>query len=435
MRVFLLILTFIICQSGLIFSSNTKKVKEKPTGEEIFGSNKIHEIRIQFLQCQAWDSLVKIKIHKDSLSVSKYLQGNVEVDGMKFYSCGIRIKGESSYDFYPGNKKSLKINFGEFIKKQKLFGLKTINLNNGFKDPTFMREKLYLDFMREEGLPVPRCSYANVYLNNEHLGFYILVEEINKDFLKRNFNNQNGSFFKGEPNATFSYLGEDQLNYQYNYKNKSESQEAFVELMELVRSVNKFQNARLNGAPNLEDIFNVENCLRIFAINSLFLNVDAYNLLYPHNFYLYKNEETHKFEWLPYDGNYAFCAFSPIFTEREAQDLNVFYVHNKFENPLLRMLFANKEYREFYVSYIKRLLEGKFSEEKIAERIDKLAISIRSQVYFDEKKMYSNSEFEQNLHSTLGQKSDPGAFIPGLKDFVHHRIDAIRKQIEKLDEK
>lgn len=104
MRVFLLILTFIICQSGLIFSSNTKKVKEKPTGEEIFGSNKIHEIRIQFLQCQAQDSLVKIKIHKDSLSVSKYLQGNVEVDGMKFYSCGIRIKGESSYDFYPGNK-------------------------------------------------------------------------------------------------------------------------------------------------------------------------------------------------------------------------------------------------------------------------------------------------------------------------------------------
>ena len=45
-------------------------------------------------------------------------------------------------------------------------GLKKFNLNNGFKDPTFLREKMTLDFCRRHGITAPRCTYANLYRND-----------------------------------------------------------------------------------------------------------------------------------------------------------------------------------------------------------------------------------------------------------------------------
>jgi len=418
------LLTFTLSNA---FSQQKKgTVKEMP-GCEIFDTEKIHEIRINFLQPAAWDSLVQHKELRDSLNRKRYLQGNVEVNGKSYYSCGIRIKGESSYDFYPGKKKSLKINFGEFVKKQKLNGLKTINLNNAFRDPTFMREKLFLDFLRSEKIAAPRCAFANVYLNDELLGLYVLVEEINKGFLKHNFGNKNGWFFKGEPKATFKYMGENILEYQSDYKNKTKSIEGYSDLIDLIRIA--------NDQGDIERVFNVEECLKIFAITSLFMNVDAYNILHRHNYYLYKNTSTQKFEWIPYDANYSFCAFSSVFTLNDAENLSVFYIKNNHDVPLLRTLLGVKKYRDFYSEYIKGLLSKKDIEKDITDEIDMLSLRIQKYVYADTLKMYTNAEFEDNLNKTLGDVLDPGAFIPGLKPFIRKRIEAVRLELNLKKEK
>jgi len=411
------------------FSQSPKGQEKKKAGEGIFMDGIVHEIQINFLQCNAWDSLFMIKKMRDSLRIKRYLQGNVFVDGKQYYSCGVRIKGESSFDFYPGRKKSFKINFGKYVKKQRMDGLKTLNLNNAFKDPSFMREKIYLDFLRGEGLPAPRCSYANVYVNGEHMGLYVITEEINKGFLKQNFGNKNGAFFKGEPRATLKYLGENIVKYQEDYRNKSKLVNPYPKLKDLIRSINQYSIADGSTFSDLDSIFNVEDCLKVYAITSLFMNVDAYNLLYPHNYYLYSNTSSKKFEWIPYDGNYAFCAFSKELTLTKAQELSVFYIYNGEEMPLVRYLFGFEKYRDFYANYIAHLLRDKFTEDQLNERIDKLAIKIRKSVYEDNHKMYSNADFEKNIHSTIGDEKDPGAFIPGLKSFVHKRIKAVKKEL------
>lgn len=413
----------------MLFSIGNSDPKDTVAGARIFNVDMIHEVRIRFIQCEPWDSLFLMKKERDSLRIKRYMQGNVEVNGKKYYSCGVRIKGESSFDYYPGKKKSLKIKFGEFIKKQKLDGLKTINLNNAFRDPSFMREKLYLDFMRKEGLSVPRCSYANVYFNDEYLGFYVLTEEVDRGFLERNFQNKKGAFFKGEPKATFAYLGEDQLEYEGDYRNKNKTTEEYAQLMELIRIINAKKEETGEASFAIQNVFNVESCLKIFAITSLFLNVDAYNLLYPHNFYLYKNADTEKFEWIPYDGNYALCAFSPVFTMDEAQKLSVFYLHDSFDNPLTELLFSKDEYRKFYTDYIVYLLKDKFTHRALSNEIEVLARKIRRSVYYDSLKMYSNSDFETNIKSTIGDANDVGAFIPGLESFIVQRIKAVKKEL------
>jgi spore coat protein CotH len=93
------------------------------------------------------------------------------------------------------------------VSGQKYDGLKAINLNNGFKDPTFMREKLMLDFCQRNVIPAPRCTYANIYVNDTLWGFYTLVEQVNTTFLKRWFPENNGNLFKGDPNGTLQWFG------------------------------------------------------------------------------------------------------------------------------------------------------------------------------------------------------------------------------------
>jgi len=416
----------LLCASP-IFAQEVSEKKDTLRGDRIFEVDIIHEVRISFLQCDPWDSLFLMKKERDSLEIKKYMQANVEVNGVKFYSSGVRIKGESSFEFYPGKKKSLKINFGKYIKKQKLDGLKTINLNNAFRDPSFIREKLYLDFMRKEGLPVPRCTYANVYVNGEYMGLYSLVEEINKGFLNRNFQNKKGAFFKGEPKASFEFLGDQIVDYQSRYRNKKDSIDGFSELIDLIKVVNGKENGAQVG---FNEMFNIEDCLKIFAITNLFVNIDAYNIHYPHNFYLYRNMQTGKFEWIPYDGNYAFCAFSPEFNLEQAQQLDIFYQYEKKNSPLMKFILANPEYRKFYLDYINYLLDGKFSKIALGDEIDKLVLRIRRSVYYDTHKMYSNEDFEKNINETIGDHNDVGAFVPGLKSFLDKRIDFLNKELK-----
>lgn len=78
--------------------------KKKDYGKEFFEKDSIHVIKISFIQCNYWDSLTHYRKIQDSLDISNYMQSTVIVDNKRFYSCGIRFKGESSYEFYPGKR-------------------------------------------------------------------------------------------------------------------------------------------------------------------------------------------------------------------------------------------------------------------------------------------------------------------------------------------
>jgi len=404
--------------------------KEKQIGNLFFCKDTVHEIKIYINQCNAWDSLIKYK--NDTLN--QFIQANISIDKKMYYSVGCRLKGESSFDFYPGHKKSIKIKFNKYIKKQKLDGLSNLNLNNGFKDPTLMREKLFFDFLRKERVPAPRCTYSNIYLNNEYLGLYCICEQINQDFYSNNFGNRDGNSYKGDPMATFQYLGENAEIYYPKYSKESNSAaNNWIDLLTFIKTLNDSISSDEVYKTNLDKIFNVENCIKIWVITNFFVNVDAYNLLYPHNFYLYKNTSTGKFEWIPYDANYAFAAWTPIFSEQQATNLSILYLPIQInQRPLLKRIMNNKIYKAFYITYAKQLLKTSFTQENINKEIDKLAFLIRKDIYPDKAKMYSNDNFETNIDKTIGDVNDPGNFIPGLKSFITKRIIFLNKELKNL---
>ncbi|MBK6447361.1 MAG: CotH kinase family protein [Bacteroidetes bacterium] len=417
-----------------------KKVKDY--GKDFFSKDSIHVVKLYFSQCNYWDSLAIYKKLNDSLESSQFMQATVIIDGKKFYACGLRFKGESSYDFYPGKKKPFRIKFDKFIKGQNFNGLEDLNLTNNFKDPTMVREKIYLDLMNKHGLPAPRATYAKVYINDKYWGLYLANENIDNVFLETRFGNSKGNLFQGEPMATFVYLGNDQDKYWPNYILKTnKTRNDWSDLVKFIKVINDTNLLPDNYLKRLEATFELNTCLKAWAINNLIGNIDAYNVFYPHNYFIYHDTITTKWNWISLDGNYSFAAWNPIMNFPQLTRMSIMVPDStpyKGARPLLdRTLGKNIEVQKRYLAIVEDLLNTDFKPERMNHVIDSLSLRIRVSVYADVNKMYSNTDYDTNISSNIGDPLDPGNFIPGLKAYLSERrvnilneIDALKKKLD-----
>lgn len=438
-------LFFFFCLAMSIVSAqevkdvNTKKGK-KDYGKAFFEKDSIHVIRIYFTQCNYWDSLVNHKKLYDSLEISNHLQANIIIDNKKIYSVGIRFKGESSYEFYPGKKKPFRIKFNKYYKDQDFQGLEELNLTNNFKDPSMIREKIYLDMMNKEGLPAPRATFAKVYIMDKYWGLYLVNESIDKVFLETRFNDSKGNLYQGEPQASFVYLGNEPSKYwnRYTLKNNTK-QNDWTDLVKFIKVINDTVLSKEDYVRKLETNFNLDKCLRAWAINNLLGNIDAYNMFYPHNFFVYHDSLNFKWHWISLDGNYAFAAWNPVMNLPNLINLNVMIpdsVPDKEPRPLLlHTLGDNRTIQKRYIAIMGEMVRKYFKDDGMEKTIDSLSSRIRLSVYADTNKMYSNSDFDANINSTIGDPLDPGNFIPGLKAFIIARKKSIEDQIEIINKK
>jgi len=101
--------------------------------------------------------------------------------------------------------------------------------------------------------------------------------------------------------------------------------------------------------------------------------------------------------------------------------------------PLLgRTLGRNKAIQRQYLLYLRELLNTDFMPENINRMVDSLSAKIRLGVYADSNKMYSNTDFDSNLSATIGDPTDPGNFIPGLKSYISDRRKYILEQLDVM---
>lgn len=123
------------------------------------------------------------------------------------YKVGVHLKGAwgSWRDVY--GKAGFKIKMDAFVKKQKLFGLTKLTLNNMVQDPSYIHEALSYRLFRAVGVPTPRVGYANVTLNGRDYGLHLNVETVDTTMLKR-WGLTNTHLYKGGvPNFPELYSG------------------------------------------------------------------------------------------------------------------------------------------------------------------------------------------------------------------------------------
>ncbi len=157
----------------------------------------------------------------------QYVRADFWFDGYQYPNVAVRPKGNSSLMSVAGSgssRLSLKVDFNFFNSARTFRGLKKLNLNNGFSDPTYIREVLGYEIFKNMGLPAPRTAFVDLYVNNTHLGLYTQVEPVDKTFLTHHFDNPNGNLYKPEIGAaTLNWTAKD-LNQPSNNPTRTQQQ-------------------------------------------------------------------------------------------------------------------------------------------------------------------------------------------------------------------
>ncbi len=398
-------------------------------GDTVFDGIKVYKININFPQAAYWDSLTYYYNQGDE----QYISADVEIDGITLPNCGIRFKGNSSFS-HPNDKKSIKVAFDEFDDDQRWDQLKSIHLNNCYGDPTFMREKIYLDFCKDAGIPAPRANYVSLYINDTLFAFYSLIEHVDKKFLKTRYGNSGGDLFKAVDGfddnslvSDFKWITAVADSYYTRYELKTdESTTAWGYLVNLLDSINNSTNVEsaYNNTVNLQSLYSS------IAADIIFTNLDSYNGS-GRNFYFYFHPTTHKMEWIKWDVGLSFGGFSSGVSNFE--NLNVSYIVNSTNRPLMGKILSNTTMKHDYLVSLCNLNTTYFNLTNLYAKIDSVANIIRPYVYGDSRKQYTNTQFEQNLVTDLNITSvGGGTRIPGLKSFLNLRKTSVTNQLTTL---
>lgn len=381
-------------------------------GDSIWAANFIHDIYFTFSQTSYWDTL--LTNHTADIDT----RCDMIFDGRSMPSVGIKMKGNSSFN-NPSNKKSFKVDLNEFVAGQDFDGIKKFNLNNSFKDPTLMREKICLDFMIRHGITAPRCTYARVYLNGVYWGLYTVVEESNSKFLKQNYSDNDGNLYKGDPNGDLKWYGNTASSYYSRYSLETDSNAtSWNDLVHLIDKINN--TATADFYDSLETVFDSWSFVYYMAACNMFVNLDSY-IGSGHNYLVYNDSTGQHFRWIAWDVNEAFGNFNLGMPISQLETLPYNYVNQPQNRPLATKMLADANYHAMYISALCNMMQD-FSNAAMDPYIDSLANLIRADVYADTLKMYSNQDFENNIIGNVMQ-------TPGLKSFISARNSSLTSQL------
>ena len=127
-------------------------------------------------------SLPVYRITLDSTSL-QYLDDNPWTDQFfpatfyvddTLYACKTRFRGATARGL---PKKSWRV---KFENTDNMFKAKNINLNAEFRDKTIMRNHLAMSLFRYYDYPAPKTKHINLYVNNEYMGVFLHIEDIDK---------------------------------------------------------------------------------------------------------------------------------------------------------------------------------------------------------------------------------------------------------------
>jgi spore coat protein CotH len=361
-----------------------------------------------------WNSILTSPLDEEYHTASITYR-NITLEDVAF-----RTKGNSSLQSVAqmnSTRYSFKVDMNYYVDGQKLLGMKKINLNNNFKDPSYMREHIAYDIMRSLDIPAPRLSYVNLYINGALNGLYSLVEQVDSEFLEEHFNNPDGDLYK--PDGT----GSDLLWLGTNFASYSgvelKTNEETSDNASFINMVNE-----LNNGNDLESVIDVDEVLRYFAVSTTLSNLDSYQGTLAHNYYIY--EEDGVFSVIPWDLNESFGTFT-----MGCQDPNAmitFYIDEPTsgalaDRPLIAKLFENEDYKDAYHGYIEDLIYGIMNSSVIARTIEDTENMIGGYVANDPTAFYSYSEFQTALgYGMVGN-------IFGLQVFADDRTTNIIGQL------
>jgi spore coat protein CotH len=135
------------------------------------------------------------------------VRANITYDGVRLEDIGIRVKCGIGSCTTLADKAGFSIKFDQFVEGQELGGFDRLVLNNSIQDTSYSNELLGQELAHRAGIPWKRVAYANVTLNGARYGLFVVVEAVDRKFLRRHFGDEEveGNLYEGPCCSDFVY--------------------------------------------------------------------------------------------------------------------------------------------------------------------------------------------------------------------------------------
>lgn len=417
-------------------TSETTVQDERP-----FYSDRVVEVRFEMSE-EDWE------FQQENALAEQFVKADMWYDGELISDVAIRPKGNSSLKatLNVGSVRiGWKVDINYYNPDANLNGVIKLNLSNGFSDPTLIRETLAYEIFQQMGIPALRTAFVDLWVNDDHLGVYTMVEQLDKAFISQYFADNNGNLYKPEmPAGALNWTEEDYEGFLAELGDKAINNRGnLIERMDLKTSEQNPDHSLLfrlldviNNEPDdtfpeeIEKVLDVDEVLRYLAVSTVLVHLDNY-IASGHNYYLYDDQG--KFVILPWDLNMVFGTFN--FGLQREQLIN-YYIDEPTggpmaERPLVARLLSHQPYLDTYHNYLEEIINGPFAVDRMNSRIDELYELIRPYVMADELKFFTNNQFEAALETDVrGQVITTCPAAIGLKPFVTERISSVLAQLE-----
>lgn len=421
---------FLLCY--LIVNIVSAQNYTNPDKGEIFNDNIVPRIDILIHP----DSLTAIynDVWSDKEYTCTFIFDNQNIRDT-LYAVGFRLRGNTSRN---AAKKSFKVSFNTFVSGRKYYGLEKLNLNGEHNDPTISRSKIGWDLLGSVEAVSPRANHVQLYINDLYYGLYINIEHIDERFVKSRFKENNGNLYKCLYPADLNYLGSNPDLYKFESNGRQAYNLKINELEDDYTDISAFINI-LNNTPlsnlpcELEKVFNVNDYLQYMAFDILSGNWDGY-IYNKNNYYLYHNQLSGQFEYIPYDIDNT---FGIDWLGKDWGNRNIYTWNpgsSSEKRPLYTRLLSIPEYKNRFSFYMNKFLQNQFMESSIYPQMDimlnRIAIYAQQDSFRTLDYGYTQSDFLNAWAQSSG-----GHVAYGLKPYIATRRNNALQQLQLTDSK
>ena len=381
---------------------------------------------------------------------------------------GFRTKGNSSLGQAVGwdsPRMPFAVDFNIFNRARNFRGVKKVFLNNGWSDPTLIREMIAFKVFADMGIPTPRAALVDLWVNDIHLGVYTMVEMVDQTFISNHFDDATGNLYKPElVSARLDWTEEDNNTREFGFPGMPEmprqdpimytniggaplidllhalGQEDLVAAYkdipplrgDMVRGLPPFRmietylegmmlktnenNPDYTGLFKFLEVLNYEpdetfpqEIEKVLDVDMTlkFIAVSAVIVHLDnyigigHNNYLY--EVNGKFTPIPFDTNMAFGPFN--LGIRKDGIINYYIdepTSGKMQRfPLVDRLLSQQPYLDRYRGYVEETINGPFSLDVVLPRLDRIVEMVRPYAEKDTEMFYAFEDWERCITEDL----------------------------------
>ena len=357
---------------------STPAVTQAQSAADFFNPETLQEVRV-FINSRDLSELLE-RYWEDRHYPADFLWRGIHVR-----NAAVRIRGLATRSRV---KPGLRIDFNRYVSGQEFLGLDSLVLDNVLKDPALIRERTSMAFIDRMGHPAPRESFGRVYINNEYMGVYTLVEPVDADFLSRTVGEGSGYLFEKKFITPFlgEYLGDDLANYRWHFEAQTRRLEPDSSLYSPIRDLFREVNHEVDNVWRewVNQYIDLQQLISHVAIETFLAELDGFlGTAGMANFYLYRPADQSIHRVLAWDRDTTF------------QEIDSSIFARTTDNVLFHRALSFPDLRDLYLDVLERCARSAAEGDWLEGQILRADALIRESVYQDTSKLFSNEAYDQ----------------------------------------